>query len=178
MKLLHNILRGSTLATALFIFQACYGMPPSDFENRAFYEATIKVTDSDGTPMQGVQLFAKNAEMAEVAAKTTGTCYWMLDLTNTQPALFRIYERNGNQNNATYVDDFTLYYTGIEGGPIDFIQGDVNDDHEVNIADINAVLDVIMNGTADADLTKRADVNVDGEINIADVNMVINIILK
>ena len=133
---------------------------------------------ADGTPNWITALTSKNAEMAEVAAKTTGTCYWMLDLTNTQPALFRIYERNGNQNNATYVDDFTLYYTGIEGGPIDFIQGDVNDDHEVNIADINAVLDVIMNGNADADLTKRADVNVDGEINIADVNMVINIILK
>ena len=134
--------------------------------------------DANGNPIWNTAMTSKNSEMAEVAAKTTGTCYWILDLKNTQPALFRIYERNGNKNNATYVDDFTLYYTGVEGGPLDFIQGDVNNDMEVNIADINAVLDVIMNGTTDEALQKRSDVNVDGEINIADVNMVINIILK
>lgn len=134
--------------------------------------------DAEGNPVWVTAMSSKNAEMAEVAAKTTGTCYWVLNLKNTQPARFRVYERNGNKNNATYVDDFTLYYTGVEGGPLDFIQGDVNNDLEVNIADINAVLDVIMNGTSDEDLKKRADVNVDNEINIADVNMVINIILE
>ena len=44
------------------------------------------------------------------------TCYWILDLKNNQPALFRIYQRGGNKNTATYVDDFTFYYTGEEGG--------------------------------------------------------------
>ena len=58
-----------------------------------------------------------------------------------------------------------------------WLRGDVNGDGEVNIADINALIDVIMGGTADADLRIRADVNEDGEINIADVNAVIDIIL-
>ena len=54
------------------------------------------------------------------------------------------------------------------------VYGDVNGDLEVNIADVNSVIDVILNGNA---VTAAADVNNDGEINIADVNAVIDIIL-
>ena len=54
------------------------------------------------------------------------------------------------------------------------IYGDVNGDLEVNIADINSVIDIILDGN---DFTPAADVNGDGEINIADVNSIINIIL-
>ena len=51
--------------------------------------------------------------------------------------------------------------------------GDVNNDGEVNIADVNAVIDVILGGSSNT----AADVNNDGEINIADVNAIIDIIL-
>ncbi len=54
------------------------------------------------------------------------------------------------------------------------LAGDVNVDGEVNIADVNAVIDVIVSG----DLLPVADVNGDGEINIADINAVIDIILS
>ena len=47
---------------------------------------------------------------------------------------------------------------------------DVNADGEVNIADVNSVISVIMENTSDAG---RADVNDDGEVNIADINAVI-----
>ncbi len=134
--------------------------------------------DENGDPIWNTALSSKGNDVAEVAAKTNGMCYWTLNLNNTQPALFRIYERYGHKNNAMYVDDFTLYYTGEEGGPVVFIQGDVNGDGEVNIADINAELDLILNGSTDADTMKRADVNSDSEANIADVNMIIDIILR
>ena len=52
--------------------------------------------------------------------------------------------------------------------------GDVNGDREVNIADVNAGIDIILGGNSS---TTAADVNGDGEINIADVNAVIDIIL-
>lgn len=52
--------------------------------------------------------------------------------------------------------------------------GDVNGDGEVSIADINALLDMILNG----DEGTNGDVNSDGEINIADINAVIDLILK
>ncbi len=54
------------------------------------------------------------------------------------------------------------------------LAGDVNIDGEVNIADVNAVIDVIVSGA----LLPVADVNGDGEINIADINAVIDIILS
>lgn len=54
------------------------------------------------------------------------------------------------------------------------IQGDVNNDGEVNIADVNAVINVILGGAGN---DTSGDVNADGEINIADVNAIINIIL-
>ncbi|MBO4804168.1 MAG: dockerin type I repeat-containing protein [Muribaculaceae bacterium] len=51
--------------------------------------------------------------------------------------------------------------------------GDVNGDGEVNIADVNALIDMILSGQTSA----SGDVNSDGEVNIADVNAVIAIIL-
>ena len=53
------------------------------------------------------------------------------------------------------------------------LPGDVNNDGEVNIADVNAVINVIL-GSGSA---QSADVNNDGEVNIADINAVIDIIL-
>ena len=53
------------------------------------------------------------------------------------------------------------------------IRGDVNSDGEVNIADVNALISMILGNGSYA----GADVNGDGEVNIADVNAVISIIL-
>ena len=52
--------------------------------------------------------------------------------------------------------------------------GDVNSDNEVNIADVNALINIILDGSGN---NPAADVNGDHEVNIADVNTVINIIL-
>jgi len=60
----------------------------------------------------------------------------------------------------------------------DFPRGDVNGDGEVNIADVNALIDIILGGEASATMMERADVNEDGEVNIADVNTLIDIILN
>ena len=54
------------------------------------------------------------------------------------------------------------------------VNGDVNGDGEVNIADVNAVIDAILSGMGEAE---SFDVNGDGEVNIADVNAVADIIL-
>ena len=52
--------------------------------------------------------------------------------------------------------------------------GDVNSDNEVNIADVNALIDIILDGNGN---NVAADVNGDHEVNIADVNTLIDIIL-
>ena len=56
----------------------------------------------------------------------------------------------------------------------DGLKGDVNGDGEVNIADVNTVIDVILGGNNNM----NCDVNCDHEVNIADVNTVIDIILN
>ena len=61
----------------------------------------------------------------------------------------------------------------VEMDPVVGLPGDVNLDGEVNIADINAVIAVILGGNSNT----AADVNGDGEVNIADINAVISIIL-
>ena len=57
-------------------------------------------------------------------------------------------------------------------------KGDVNGDREVNIADVNAVIDIILGRSANPDVVARADVDKNGEINIADANAIISIILN
>lgn len=73
-----------------------------------------------------------------------------------------------------YDSEVATFVYRVVGGK----KGDVNGDGEVNIADVNAVIDIILGGQADADTRYRADVNGDGEVNIADINAVIDIILN
>ena len=62
---------------------------------------------------------------------------------------------------------------GDEPGPTP-TPGDVNSDGEVNIADVNYLIDIILNDGA----VPAADVNHDGEVNVADVNALIALILS
>ncbi len=59
--------------------------------------------------------------------------------------------------------------------PVTTLKGDVNSDGEVNIADINALIDVILSSEGSTSATD--DVNEDGEVNIADINALIDLIL-
>jgi hypothetical protein len=55
--------------------------------------------------------------------------------------------------------------------------GDVNDDRELNIADVNALIDIILGSYADTETRSRADVNGDGEISLGDINALMDLIL-
>ena len=108
----------------------------------------------------------EGANVVEVPEKSQVTARCLLNLSVSQPATFRIAMVAGGSA-STYVDDFALYY-------IDTL-GDVNGDGETNIADINTVINMILDGNV---MGLGADVNSDGEINIADVNALLEIILK
>ena len=65
-------------------------------------------------------------------------------------------------------------FARIEGVEVQVeLPGDVNADGSVNIADVNAIIQAILDGNAHA----AADVNEDGSVNITDVNTVINLIM-
>ena len=76
----------------------------------------------------------------------------------------------------TYIhkaDGPTITLRFVKGNVIEPIVSDVNGDGEVNIADVNAVINMILDSPAE-----NGDVNGDGEVNIADVNAIIDIILN
>ena len=82
-----------------------------------------------------------------------------------------------NLNKGGQVGEHTLsltsFYCHYPHSAQQAIKGDVNHDGEVNIADINAVIAVILTGN----LNPSADVNTDAEVNIADINAIITLIL-
>ena len=74
------------------------------------------------------------------------------------------------------IEDGEIIFKGIHYHPD--VNGDVNGDGEVTIADANNVVDiVVMGGNSGHNRAPQADVNGDGEVNIADVNAIIDIII-
>ncbi|MBQ1722174.1 MAG: dockerin type I repeat-containing protein, partial [Muribaculaceae bacterium] len=55
------------------------------------------------------------------------------------------------------------------------VPGDVNGDDEVDVRDITALIDVIMNSIDD---NPRADVNGDGDVDVRDITALIDIIMN
>ncbi|MBQ9583225.1 MAG: hypothetical protein IJR25_02730 [Bacteroidales bacterium] len=73
MKWLRNLLKGTTLSTALFVFQACYGMPQS-----ALYESGMAPMDfslverNSGRPLEGITISVAGGEWNETQLGITG----------------------------------------------------------------------------------------------------------
>jgi len=76
---------------------------------------------------------------------------------------------DGNTHTTGYGPIVSFVYRKASGQ-----SGDVNGDGEVNIADVNALIDMILSGNT----LPGGDVNGDSEVNIADVNAVIDYILS
>ena len=58
MKFLHNLLKGASLTGALFVFQACYGMPqsPLDIESGEAPMSFSLVSRTTGEPLEGIRI--------------------------------------------------------------------------------------------------------------------------
>ena len=67
--------------------------------------------------------------------------------------------------------DYWKQFVKLEGDILGV--GDVNEDGEVNITDVNVVVDAILADKHEA----ICDVNCDDEVNIADVNAIIMMVL-
>jgi len=77
-------------------------------------------------------------------------------------------------------DDNMLYFTDgtkfvIPGEEPPYLRGDVNADGKVNIADVTALIDLLLAG---GDTPPAADCNLDDNINIADVTALIDFLLS
>ena len=73
-------------------------------------------------------------------------------------------------------DENAPYCTVTVTGSTSVILGDVNNDGAVNIADVTALIDMLLNGASY--YNAAADMNQDGQINIADVTALIDYLLN
>lgn len=79
-------------------------------------------------------------------------------------------------SSANYDGDEALVTATVNRPAGGFIPGDVNDDGEVDIADVNCVANSVLRGSNPI-FEGRDDTNHDGTIDIADINYVLNIVL-
>ena len=99
-----------------------------------------------------------------------------VSLPMTAPIMLRFNQLSGSSKSSLYLDNIKLYYQNT--WPEQITLGDVNLDGELNIADVNLMISLILGGDIDEKTRSVADVNGDDEINIADVNMLIDMIIK
>ena len=82
---------------------------------------------------------------------------------------------------AIYTDGAESVWSNIQHvtltGGIAVLTGDVNDDGEVNIGDVTAIIDYLLGNASDTFNIEAADVNGDGEVNIGDVTAIIDMLL-
>ena len=97
-----------------------------------------------------------------------------LDYTFTRAGNYYVRYRVANATGTceAYGETYTII---VNYGEHPYVPGDVNGDLKADIADINALIDYILQGNY---YSLLFDVNNDGEISIADVNALIDIILS
>ena len=83
---------------------------------------------------------------------------------------------NASQSFSVPAGGYKVYYKGEPASHT--LEGDVNQDGEVNIGDVTALISIILSATPESVYEPDADVNGDGEVNIGDVTALIDIILR
>lgn len=76
MKWLHNLLKGVSLTGALFVFQACYGMPrPAIMDEQGEAPMSFSlVSHETGEPLEGIRIVAKDWGHELGTTGTDGRC--------------------------------------------------------------------------------------------------------
>ena len=154
-----------------------------DTIEEAAFEVSNKIKSvvlGSGLKYLGSRAFSKGSNAGLTSAIDTVICYTVM------PPQMAATCFAGAYNRATLLvplESITLYkadtnwsrFHKIRAIGVPEMPGDVNFDYEVNIADVNSLVNIILGGTDNSD--GLSDVNGDGEINIADINVVINYIL-
>lgn len=71
-----------------------------------------------------------------------------------------------------------MYFSNEAGSSSSYKLGDVNNDGNVNIADVTALIDYLLAGDASSVNLDAANVNGDSGVNIADVTALIDLLLS
>lgn len=118
------------------------------------------------------------ASSLSVPGNANFTSYWKVELTNTQPAQFRIQMTGGSKTAPCRVDNFTVFYNGEPGSGEDYPVGDVNGDGNVDVDDVNLIINIILDRDSADKYGNRAYITGGTSVSVDDLNALINLLLK
>ena len=98
--------------------------------------------------------------------------YWTGVKTNYNCAMVGSY---GGASARQFLPKTTFTYSGGDTPEPEVVRGDVDKDSNVNIADVTALVDMLLNN---AELIPEGDCNKDGSMNIADVTALVDFLLS
>ena len=144
----------------------------------------IVTKNSDGTYSPIVTKTASNVEIEDggiVNLDLTGDYanYYMTQGKTYYAVVYTPYFTYATETNwMWFLDDPVPFTIGDWVTPPDpqFILGDVNNDGEVNIADVTTLVDYLLNNSIEINM-EAANMNGDDEVNIADVTAIIDYLL-
>lgn len=165
-------------------FSSCTGLKSIDIPNSvtkidmlAFYNCTAMTSATIGSGVTNIY----NQAFANCSALTSVTCLSTTPPTMSANNVFSTSTYNTatlnvpkNSLNAYKSADWWRLFNTIVGGDFGGDPLDVNDDGEVNIADVNTLLDAVLSGSTNT----KYDVNGDNEVGISDMNTIIDAILN
>lgn len=95
MKWLHNLLKGASLTGALFVFQACYGIPQGPLDERGVAPMNFKlVSHETGLPVEGVQILVNDFGTLNLLGRTNaeGRCHVEIPYIRNEKGPFLTFE--------------------------------------------------------------------------------------
>ena len=190
----------NTFMPANFVEQTDYFMvepKPQEFVNIKWAVCREQVNDTTfimTIPKSDVEVNGENLPGAFKATVKQG--YWE-DMTSFDPeASIRVnymYDMNGivralsgnslqgissdDAGHSPVSDKWELYVISVSETYAPVLRGDVNDDGEVDINDVTALIDYLLGLTPQPFNLANADVEVDGQVDINDVTTLIDILL-
>ena len=146
----------------------------------------IVTKNSDGTYSPIVTKTASNVEIEDggiVNLDLTGdySAYYMSQGKTYYAVVYTPYFTYATETNwMWFLDDPVPFTIGDWVTPPDpqFIPGDVNNDGQVNISDVTAIIDYMLSQDASTINFDAADLNEDGEVNISDVTLLIDMMIS
>ncbi len=110
-----------------------------------------------------------------VAAGSTAVAS-IANLPNDVPIMLRIKQTSGSSSEYCYIDDIEVCYENTWTPEV--LPGDVDDDGNVGISDVVALVDYLLNGDDTGLNLVAGDIDLDGNITIADVSDLVDMLLN
>ncbi|MBO4870417.1 MAG: leucine-rich repeat protein [Muribaculaceae bacterium] len=125
-----------------------------------------------------------DGDAAGLGTASTTDYDFNINNVNTKYQYFRfevseVRGRGGWQNNHYVFQLAELSMAGLTGEPpAPSVKGDITGDDKVDVEDVNAAINIILEMKTVDDFAGSADLNGDGKVDVEDVNAIINIILE